>query len=422
MQIPKETWPPVERFVRFKMGSRDDAEDILQEVRLAAWQSTEGSVAPEKQKAWLLSLARHKIVDFYRSQSRRAEMTLAEEFIGEDGMSAPHFHTALEVEDVLERLPRHHEDVLRLAFLDDVPQKDIAAQIGVPPRTVKSRLHAAKQSFRKEYEGETAMSAKPKQLPDILPHYTITPTDKEPFPVLWEELLGWMIVPKFGNTLQYGLYDFPERRRTEAYSLSVTGKTVIHGVEGVEIEAYEINGGQHEGKPENRTFRRTFAAQLTDTHVRFLAESHVDNGVRKVFTFLDGDSFHGNWGFGPDGVGKETHLVPKGLITREGDALTVSGNEVIDVIGCDLVRIGGKTYDCLCVADAEFYGDSGTLAISYIDKTGHTVLWRRFNRNNWHAERYGGTPWTERLPQNDRITVNGEIYVHWYDCVTDYVV
>ena len=45
---------------------------------------------------------------------------------------------------------------------------------------------------------------------------------------------------------------------------------------------------------------------------------------------------------------------------------------------------------------------------------------RRFNKNDWAYKRYGKL-WTEMLPENERLTVNGETYVHWYDCVSDYI-
>ena len=35
-------------------------------------------------------------------------------------------------------------------------------------------------------------------------------------------------------------------------------------------------------------------------------------------------------------------------------------------------------------------------------------------------ERYK-KPWSEQLPENDRLIVNGTTYVHWYDCITDYI-
>ncbi len=45
---------------------------------------------------------------------------------------------------------------------------------------------------------------------------------------------------------------------------------------------------------------------------------------------------------------------------------------------------------------------------------------RRFNRNDWQPESYG-KPWTELLPDSERLTINGETFVHWYDCITDYI-
>ena len=69
--------------------------------------------------------------------------------------------------------------------------------------------------------------------------------------------------------------------------------------------------------------------------------------------------------------------------------------------------------------DVETFNDA-VASESYIDQNGRTILWRRFNRNDWAQIRYG-KPWTEMLPENERITINGETYVHWYDCVSDYI-
>ena len=56
----------------------------------------------------------------------------------------------------------------------------------------------------------------------------------------------------------------------------------------------------------------------------------------------------------------------------------------------------------------------------YIDKDGRTVLWRRFNKDSWGDARYGKN-WSEMLPNNEKLSVNGDTYVHWYDCITDYI-
>ena len=83
------------------------------------------------------------------------------------------------------------------------------------------------------------------------------------------------------------------------------------------------------------------------------------------------------------------------------------------------VIINGKTYDTVCVMDLNCFNDP-VVSEQYIDKNGRTVLWRRFNRNNWAFNRYGKT-WSEMLPDNEQLIVNGEIYIHWYDCITDYI-
>ena len=56
----------------------------------------------------------------------------------------------------------------------------------------------------------------------------------------------------------------------------------------------------------------------------------------------------------------------------------------------------------------------------FLDQNGRTILWRRYNRDDWALDRYGKL-WSAQLPANDRLTVNGITYVHWYDCVTDYI-
>ena len=69
--------------------------------------------------------------------------------------------------------------------------------------------------------------------------------------------------------------------------------------------------------------------------------------------------------------------------------------------------------------DIQCFND-GVVTEQYLDRNGRTVLWRRFNKNDWAYSRYGKL-WTEMLPENEHLTVNGETYVHWYDCVSDYI-
>ena len=415
----KEHYNAAKRYCRFKLPTYADAEDVLSEVCLTAYQKFSQLKSDDSFKPWFISIAKRKCADFYRKRSKLSEVPLEE--LSENEIAQESTILAESVRLTLLELCSNDREILDLYYFQELSQSEIAQKLQIPIGTVKSRLHTARDRFRQIYpykpKGEHDMT----KLPEILPDYKIEKSPLEPFTVKWEELPGWMIVPREGESLMMGLYDLPSRNRTEWMEMKVVGKAEVHGIEGVEIVAV-----QHDTEDYYRTgaineIERRFIAQLTDTHCRFLAESHLENGVRKCYTFIDGE-FVNNWGFGPDNCGQETNLVRKGLLTRDGS--TVTGDfkpdlQALDVVGRYNVTIGGKAYDTICVMDIECFNDS-VASEQYIDKNGKTVLWRRFNRDDWAFHRYG-KKWTELLPENETLTINGETYVHWYDCVTDYI-
>ena len=414
----------VERFVRYRLPSQTDADDVLQEVYLSAYRSFSGLKNKDAFKPWILSIARNKCNDYFRARAAQMEISIEELSqqelsTGRLGLSVVHT-----VRETLDRLGDKDKQILYLYFWKELPQTEIATLLDIPVGTVKSRLHTAKQHFKSKYPYQTQ---KPKgeptmqKLPEYIPDYSIERLDAEPFSVRWEELQGWMIVPRVGEKLTWGMYDFPERKRTEYTEMEVIGKAEVHGIEGVEIVAMQYDPADYYRTGALDRVERRFVAQLTDTHSRYLAETHMEDGVRKCYTFLDGEAFLNNWGFGEDNCGNEVNLHPKGLLHREGSCITGTiPREVVDVVGRYRVTIGGKSYDTVCVMDIDCFNDA-VASEQFVDQNGRTVLWRRFNRDDWAIERFGGKPWSEKLPDNERLTINGETYVHWYDCISDYI-
>lgn len=409
-----------ERYVYCRMPQRADAEDVLQEVYLAAWRGFSGLTEKSAFKPWLLRIAKNACADFYRRQSRNEEVVTQSppEPPARWGREEP-------AQAVLLLLRPIYREVLWLYYFQGFTQKEIAARLSLPLGTVKSRLFAAKKEFRKEYRALTPEKTKGekrimKKLPEYLPEYSIRFLEKEPFSVKWEELMGWFLVPREGEACQWGIYNHPKKRLGEWNRLQVTGKAEVHGIQGVEISAET-----HSPMPANRAagqkdVQRRFIAQLTETHCRYLAESHMENGVRKLHTFLDDGAFLENWGFGKDNCGKEIHTAPKGnIVRREGKVTAAAKKDLLDVVGRCEVTVGGVSYDAVCIIDISCY-NAGVASQQFVDAKGRTVLWRRFNRNDWHFKRYKKT-WAELLPQNERMEINGETYVHWYDCITDYI-
>ena len=413
-KLLQENMVSLQRYVKFKVNNQQDAEDIIQDVCLTAAIKKDSLKNLLAFKAWIIGIASHKCNDYYRRKAK--EMNISLESLAGSALSMGRVGITEQsiVHDTLDALGDKEKQILYLYFFKDMSQEEISKQLAVPIGTVKSRLHYAKEKFKKHYpykkivKGETIM----KKLPEYLPEYRIEKSELAPFDVKSEELMGLCIVPRLDEKVTWGSYDMPSRRMKDYTDASVIAKAEVHGIEGVEIMAKQCDCRS------NKTTERRFVAQLTDSYCRYLAESHTEKGVRKYFTFLDSEIFMNNWGFGKDNCGYETDITLRGIINRKDNNITVGGDdEMVDIVGRYTVTINDKTYDTICVMDIGHFNNR--IAIEqYLDKNGRTVLWRRFNRNDWANKRYGKL-WTEMLPQNERLTINGETYVHWYDCVTD---
>ena len=407
----------VERWVKFHVPG-PDAEDILQEAYLAAFQAFPRLQDKAAFRPWLLSIARNKWRDWYRKQARRPDTPVGElpDVAGEEEPDTA-------VEETLDRLSDRDARMLRLFYLEQLPQKEIARQLSIPTGTVKSRLNAARERFRAAYphmKGEIDM----KNLPLLLPAYAVRWMGKASFTAGGEEMVGCGMVPRLGEKLTWGMYDLPSRKLDVGYDMAVTGRARVHGLEGVSFTAKVMEPQPELGEDDlmaepvaNSGAPQevwTFVGQLQDGYTRFLSAEREEDGVRTLTTFLDGEEFMANWGFGEDNRGNSIHPTAKGLIRRDGAAYTAPAEGVLDVVGrCDLT-LDGRTTDCIAVMDLSAYVE-GVASLQFIDRNGRTLLWQRYNRDDWELARYGKR-WSELLPDNERIAINGVTYVHWYDC------
>ena len=79
------------------------------------------------------------------------------------------------------------------------------------------------------------------------------------------------------------------------------------------------------------------------------------------------------------------------------------------------LTMDGQTHDCIAIMDLTA-AKEGVASLQFLNRKGRTVIWQRYNRDDWALDRYGKR-WSELLPCNDCITINGQTFVHWYDCL-----
>ena len=144
--------PALRGFVlRLTAGDRARADDVVQETLLRAWRTprvlegTEGST-----RAWLFTVARHLVIDEWRSGRSRREVLAAEppEPRQDGSAMTDDLLESWLVADALARLSADHREVIQLCYFGGRSVAEAAAVLGVPPGTVKSRTHYALRSLR----------------------------------------------------------------------------------------------------------------------------------------------------------------------------------------------------------------------------------------------------------------------------------
>lgn len=141
-------------FIQRRVGSRETAEDILQEIMLRIHRHAAGIEHTDAVVAWVHQIARNAIADHYRSALIRRELATGldvdAEPAGESEGEATDVRRELAVcvTPLLKRLSPIYREALTLTEVEGVPQVDAAARVGLSPSGMKSRVQRARRQLK----------------------------------------------------------------------------------------------------------------------------------------------------------------------------------------------------------------------------------------------------------------------------------
>jgi len=136
------------------LHDREEAEDVLQEVFLQVWRRA-GDFDEARGRAftWLVTIARSRALDRLRSAGSRARLgeeaaQVPRDDVADAAQDALKSETSAVVRRALAELPDEQRTALFLAYFEGLTQTEIAARLGDPLGTVKTRMRSGMIKLR----------------------------------------------------------------------------------------------------------------------------------------------------------------------------------------------------------------------------------------------------------------------------------
>lgn len=139
----------------------DLAEDAVQEAFVRAWRAC-ASFCPGDDGPlvnWLLVITANTAIDLVKARVRRPPLTSG---AAGDNSSATGISDVellilrAELRNALSRIGCHHREAIVETVLRDRPYADVAAELGIAPATLRTRVHYALRRLRVELESADA--------------------------------------------------------------------------------------------------------------------------------------------------------------------------------------------------------------------------------------------------------------------------
>ncbi len=142
VELPAEWLDDLVRYGFARLGNLEDAEDAAMEVWHEANRRPSRVLNAANPRAFLIGMARRRVVDRFRSRTRDRSRE------GAPGASSEVDPQILAVDEVLGLLSADYREALVLKYVHEFTQDEIAEILGITPAASNSLLQRARAAFR----------------------------------------------------------------------------------------------------------------------------------------------------------------------------------------------------------------------------------------------------------------------------------
>lgn len=148
----------VYRFVYVRVGSRQDAEDITEQIFISMFTAMSRYVDNGLPfEAWMYRIARNKVTDYYRTRKSYVQLEEITEIADTHPLPEEQTETVLSGEAVMKsltKLPPQYQEIIVLKFIEDKSNEEISSILEKPIVHIRVLQHRAIQALRKEIQHE----------------------------------------------------------------------------------------------------------------------------------------------------------------------------------------------------------------------------------------------------------------------------
>jgi RNA polymerase sigma-70 factor, ECF subfamily len=134
------------KFIFFRVGHKELAEDILSDTFVKAWVRIQDISSPKALSSWIYSVAKNNVIDYYRVKKVTIDIAEVSEFlvdaanpIDSANLSVEHAHLL----DILSSISEEQRLIIQYKFFEDLTNEEIASIMGKTEGAVRVLQHRA---------------------------------------------------------------------------------------------------------------------------------------------------------------------------------------------------------------------------------------------------------------------------------------